>query len=120
LKVAETEIADGIRRPKTGTERIIPADLVLLSLGYSGPLDDIEINDIKIERSTAGVFERSADYSSNIEGVFIAGDAGRGASLIVWAIAEGRAAAAEIDAYLEGQTVLPKPVKPSDKGITVY
>ncbi|MFM8926668.1 MAG: FAD-dependent oxidoreductase, partial [Rhodoluna sp.] len=119
LKVAETQIVDGQRSPKPGTERVIPADLVLLSLGYQGPSEEIQIGEDKIIRSGNGVFSRESNYSSNIDGVFIAGDAGRGASLIVWAIAEGRAAAAEIDEYLEGQSVLPKPVKPSDKGITV-
>lgn len=119
LRVAETEIIDGIRRPKQGSEVLLPADLVLLSLGYTGPVSAISINGTNISRAANGNLERENDYSSNVEGVFIAGDAGRGASLIVWAIAEGRAAAAEIDAFLEGQTVLPKPVKPTDKGITV-
>jgi len=120
LKVAETEIIDGSRRPKPGTEQIIPADLVLLSLGYTGPTSDITISEKTLSRELNGNFERAANYSSNIDGVFVAGDAGRGASLIVWAIAEGRAAAAEIDEYLEGQSVLPKPVKPTDKGLTVH
>ena len=119
LKVAETEIVDGIRRPKSGTEQIIPADLVLLSLGYKGPSQQVEINGVGLERQNNGLLSRSEDYATNIDGVFVAGDAGRGASLIVWAIAEGRAAAAEIDNFLEGQTFLPKPVRPSDRGISV-
>lgn len=119
LRVAETEIVDGIRRPKAGTEVVLPADLVLLSLGYLGPIDEVKINEVGLEREANGVLRRSEDYGTSIEGVFVAGDAGRGASLIVWAIAEGRAAAAEIDSFLEGQTVLPKPIKPSDRGIRV-
>jgi glutamate synthase (NADPH/NADH) small chain len=119
LRVAETEIVDGVRRAKSGSEQIIPADLVLLALGFTGPVADIEINNVRLERAHSGVLNRSENYATNIDGVYVAGDAGRGASLIVWAIAEGRAAAAEIDEFLEGQTILPKPIKPSDRGITV-
>ncbi|NDD26194.1 MAG: glutamate synthase, partial [Actinobacteria bacterium] len=104
---------------KSGSEQIIPADLVLLALGFTGPVADIEINNVRLERAHSGVLNRSENYATNIDGVYVAGDAGRGASLIVWAIAEGRAAAAEIDEFLEGQTILPKPIKPSDRGITV-
>ncbi|TQM23853.1 hypothetical protein BJ957_1312, partial [Microcella putealis] len=60
-----------------------------------------------------------ADYTTVEPGVFVAGDAGRGASLIVWAIAEGRAAAAEIDRYLQGSTELPAPVRATDRPIAV-
>lgn len=118
LRVAETEIIDGIRRPKAGTETVIPADLVLLSLGFIGPTQEIRINNEVVAREYNGALARTDNYTTNIDGVFVAGDAGRGASLIVWAIAEGRAAAAEIDSFLEGQTVLPKPIKPSDRGIS--
>jgi glutamate synthase (NADPH/NADH) small chain len=62
---------------------------------------------------------RDAKYRVS-DSVFVAGDAGRGQSLIVWAIAEGRAAAAAIDEYLEGETQLPFPVKPTDQPISVY
>jgi glutamate synthase (NADPH/NADH) small chain len=64
-----------------------------------------------------GAFRRDASYESTIPGVFVAGDAGRGQSLIVWAIAEGRAAAASVDAHLMGTTVLPSPVQPHDVAI---
>lgn len=119
LRVAETEIVDGIRTPKAGSETVIPADLVLLALGFTGPTAQIEITETSLEREQGGALKRAANYASNIDGVFIAGDAGRGASLIVWAIAEGRAAAAEIDEFLEGQTILPKPIKPTDRGISI-
>jgi glutamate synthase (NADPH/NADH) small chain len=62
---------------------------------------------------------RNKKWSTNADGVFVAGDAGRGQSLIVWAIAEGRAAAAAVDEYLEGSTELPAPVKPTDKAFSV-
>jgi glutamate synthase (NADPH) small chain len=67
-----------------------------------------------------GNLVRDTRWATNADGVFVAGDAGRGQSLIVWAIAEGRSAAAAIDEYLEGSTALPKPVKPSDQPISIY
>lgn len=113
LTIAETEIVDGVRRPMPGTEREIPADLVLLALGFTGA--DASIGaalEVPFER---GLPQRQADFSTERPGVFFAGDAGRGASLIVWAIAEGRAAAAAVDAYLEGTTELPAPVRATDR-----
>lgn len=117
IEVAETEFVDGARRPKAGTEQVIPADLVLIALGFTGPEGDVQVGDAQLERDAKSNLGRADDYSTNIDGVFVAGDAGRGQSLIVWAIAEGRAAASAIDKYLEGTTSLPAPVKASDKGI---
>ena len=117
IEVAETEFVDGARRPKAGTEQLIPADLVLIALGFTGPEGDVQVGDAQLERDAKSNLGRADDYSTNIDGVFVAGDAGRGQSLIVWAIAEGRAAASAIDKYLEGTTSLPAPVKASDKGI---
>ena len=117
IEVAETEFVDGARRPKAGTEQVIQADLVLLALGFSGPESEIAIGQDKLNTDSKTNLDRADDYSTNIDGVFVAGDAGRGQSLIVWAIAEGRAAASAIDKYLEGTTSLPSPVKASDKGI---
>jgi glutamate synthase (NADPH/NADH) small chain len=117
IEVAETEFVDGARRPKAGTEQVIPADLVLIALGFTGPEGDVQVGDAQLERDGKSNLGRADDYSTNIDGVFVAGDAGRGQSLIVWAIAEGRAAASAIDKYLEGTTSLPAPVKASDKGI---
>ena len=117
VKVAETEFVDGKRVPKPGTEVVIPADLVLLSLGFTGPTESIRFGEAELDKDGSSTFARGENYSTSVDGVFVAGDAGRGASLIVWAIAEGRAAAAAIDEYLEGKTSLPKPVKPSERGI---
>ena len=120
VKVAETEFVNGKRLPKAGTERIIPADLVLLALGFTGVEGDLIAEQSSTEFDSRGNLARDKNWSTNAEGVFVAGDAGRGQSLIVWAIAEGRAAAASIDEYLEGSTVLPKPVKPTDQPISIY
>lgn len=119
LRVAETEYIDGRRVPKTGTEREIPADLVLIAMGFSGPeMESIEPQ-LGLTASVSGALVRNADYTTAQPGVFVAGDAGRGQSLIVWAIAEGRAAAAQADAYLEGATSLPSPVAATDRAISI-
>lgn len=120
IKVAETEIVDGKRLPKPGTEYEIKADLVLLALGFIGPETETLVAQIEPEVDNRGNIVRDSKWTSNVDGVFVAGDAGRGQSLIVWAIAEGRSAAAAIDVYLEGSSELPAPVKPTDHPISVY
>ncbi|WP_062377641.1 glutamate synthase subunit beta [Demequina pelophila] len=111
LRVAVTQYnPDGSRTPTPGTERDIPADLVLIAMGFTGP----EVTSLAAQSQVALTarrhIERTDDYATTHDGVFVAGDAGRGASLVVWAIAEGRAAAAAIDEYLSGSTELPAPV----------
>ena len=117
LKYAETELIAGKRSPKPGTEKVIEADLVLLALGYLGSSDSMQFGEVTVSQTGAVGLDRAEDYSTSAEGVFVAGDAGRGSSLIVWAIAEGRAAAASIDNYLQGHTVLPAPIKATDRAI---
>ncbi|RZI93917.1 MAG: glutamate synthase, partial [Microbacterium sp.] len=118
LRIAETEYtADGRRVPKSGTEREIPADLVLIAMGFTGPERDVLESQLGTVFTGRGNVERGDDYQSTAAGVFVAGDAGRGQSLIVWAIAEGRAAAASVDEYLMGKTSLPSPVRPHDIAI---
>lgn len=119
LKVAETEYRDGGRFPKPGTEHVIPADLVLLSLGFTGPEYSVLNDQLGVGLDERGNLMREDDFSTTVPGVFVAGDAGRGASLIVWAIAEGRAVAHEVDKFLQGETDLPSPVRASDQPISV-
>jgi len=119
ISVADTEFVNGRRVPKKGTERIMKADLVLLALGFTGPESETITSQLNTELDSSSNIIRDAKYRSK-DSLFVAGDAGRGKSLIVWAIAEGRAAAAAIDEYLEGETQLPFPVKPTDKPISVY
>lgn len=119
IRVAETEYLDGRRVPKAGTEREIPADLVLLALGFTGPESHDISQQLHVPFDERGNVERDGNYQTAHEGVFVAGDAGRGQSLIVWAIAEGRAAAAAVDRYLEGDTELPAPVKPTDRAFAL-
>jgi glutamate synthase (NADPH/NADH) small chain len=117
LVVAETEYVEGGRRPKTGTERTIPVDVVLLALGYAGPDATPLVEQMGVSLSGRGNLERASSYDTNVPGLFVAGDAGRGASLIVWAIAEGRSVAARTDEYLRGHTPLPSPVTAIDAPI---
>ena len=119
IEVCETEYRDGGRFPKPGTEREIPADLVLLALGYQGAEHGLLSEQVGMGVDAARNLERNRDYSTAVPGVFVAGDAGRGASLIVWAIAEGRAVAAEVDRYLQGSTLLPAPVSAFDRPLSV-
>ncbi|TLP77438.1 glutamate synthase subunit beta [Nesterenkonia sphaerica] len=120
LRGAETQYnSDGTRTPKPGTEWEIPADLVLLALGFTGAEPETLTDQLGMEFAPSGTVQRAEDYQTNVEGIYTVGDAGRGASLVVWAIAEGRAAAAKVDEYLEGTTRLPAPVSPSDRAITL-
>ena len=120
IRVADTQIVDGKRMPTPGTERVLEADLVLLALGFSGPASNGPAEELNLGLDSNRTFARADDFSTEVPGLFVAGDAGRGQSLIVWAIAEGRAVAATIDRYLEGTTELPSPVRASDKPISVY
>jgi len=119
IRVAETEYLDGRRVPKAGTEREIPADLVLLALGFTGAEADTLDSQLALPFDGRGNVVRDGKYETSESGVFVAGDAGRGQSLIVWAIAEGRAAASAVDSFLEGSTQLPFPVKPTDHSISL-
>ena len=99
--------------PSAGTEKHLDADLVLLALGFVGPEREGLLDELGVDISGRGAVERDDDYMTNMPGVFVAGDAGRGQSLIVWAIAEGRSAAAGVDAYLSGGSALPDPLQPT-------
>ena len=118
LRVADTHFVDGRRVPKPGTERVISADLVLLALGFQGNESDQLLHQLELGEERGNLLRDGKYHAGN--GIFVAGDAGRGASLVVWAIAEGRAAASAIDEFLEGETELPFPVKPTDQPLSVY
>ena len=93
-----------------GTERELPCDLVLLALGFVGPEKDSWLDQLGVALDDRGNIARTDTYATNVPGVFVAGDMGRGQSLIVWAIAEGRACAAAVDERLMGATTLPSPI----------
>jgi glutamate synthase (NADPH/NADH) small chain len=110
---------DASFQPVAGTEREIPAGLVLLAMGFTGPERIGLLEQLGVDLDARGNVARDASYASSVDGVFVAGDAGRGQSLIVWAIAEGRAAAAAVDEYLTGATSLPSPIPPTARPLVV-
>ena len=113
LSLVEVEMIGGRFEPVPGTEHEIPAQLVLFAMGFTGPERGPLLEQLGVSISARGVIGRTDDFASDVPGVFVAGDAGRGQSLIVWAIAEGRAAAAAVDSYLSGTTELPAPIAAS-------
>jgi glutamate synthase (NADPH/NADH) small chain len=111
---------DERRQPVAGSGRELPADLVLLALGFSGPdREDGLIDQLGLALQPRGTIARDGGFATNVPGVFAAGDAARGQSLIVWAIAEGRAVAAAVDHYLTGRSWLPAPISPYDRPMAV-
>ncbi|WP_197320888.1 glutamate synthase subunit beta [Saccharomonospora sp. NB11] len=117
LKLVEVRREDGRFVPVEGTERDLPAQLVLLAMGFVGPQREGLLEQLGVELDARGNVARDASFATSVDKVFVAGDMGRGQSLIVWAIAEGRSAAAGVDAYLTGRDVLPAPIAPTDRPI---
>ncbi|MCX4471064.1 glutamate synthase subunit beta [Micromonospora sp. NBC_01655] len=117
VRIAEVTVEkrDGRRivTPLPGSERELPADLVLLAIGFEGTERQPLLEQFGVARNARGAIDARPDWQTDADGVFVAGDMHRGASLIVWAIAEGRAAAAAIHAYLGGVGELPAPVDPA-------
>ncbi|MEV5507498.1 glutamate synthase subunit beta [Streptomyces orinoci] len=120
LDLVEVEFRDGRPEPVPGTERRLPAQLVLLAMGFTGTdRTNGLVEQLGLELDARGNIARDAEFATNVPGVFVAGDAGRGQSLIVWAIAEGRSAARAVDHYLMGSSALPAPIRPTDRALTV-
>ncbi|GAA2288786.1 glutamate synthase subunit beta [Streptomyces kunmingensis] len=111
---------DAARQPRPGSDRALPADLVLLALGFTGPERPAGglVDQLGLEVTARGGLARNEAFGTGVPGVFVAGDAGRGQSLVVWAIAEGRAAAAAVDRWLTGTTRLPAPIGAHDRPMT--
>jgi glutamate synthase (NADPH/NADH) small chain len=109
-----SEIVDGRSSfvPVEGSEFELPCEFVFLAMGFVGPERSGMVEQFGVSLDGRGNVGRSAEWATNVDGVFVAGDMGRGQSLIVWAIAEGRAAAAAVDTYLMGETLLPSPISP--------
>ena len=119
LRIVDVEMRDGRFEPVDGSEREIPADVVMLAMGFVGPEADLIVEQMGVDRDERGNLVRDLEYQTNVPGVFVAGDAGRGQSLIVWAIAEGRSAASAVDAFLMGTTQLPAPIPPTARQLLV-
>ena len=88
-------------------------------MGFIGPEKSEFLKQLEVEFDDRGNIKRDSKFCTSQEGIFVAGDAGRGQSLIVWAIAEGRSAAAAVDEFLMDETQLPAPILPTDRSLTV-
>jgi glutamate synthase (NADPH/NADH) small chain len=119
LKLVETEFVNGKFEPISGSEKVIPADLVFLAMGFTGPEKSDLLTQLEVTLDERGNIIRDENYATAAEGVYVCGDAGRGQSLIVWAIAEGRSAASAVDTYLSGHTQLPFPIEPTARPLMV-
>ena len=115
LLLHEVEMLDGRFQKVEGSDCEIPADFVFLAMGFVGPEQSSWLDQLGVELDGRGNIARRDDFMTNVPGVFVAGDMGRGQSLIVWAIAEGRACAAGVDRWLMGDTSLPAPIAPTSR-----
>ncbi|MDZ7578978.1 MAG: glutamate synthase subunit beta [Candidatus Nanopelagicales bacterium] len=119
LRLTDVEFEDGQFIPVQGSTRDLAADFVFLAMGFTGVEAELWRTQFGVEITDRGSIERDDAYRTCVPGVFAAGDAGRGQSLIVWAIAEGRAAAASVDRYLTGSSNLPVPIAASARQLSV-
>jgi glutamate synthase (NADPH) small chain len=118
LRLVEVEPSERGFTPVPGTERELRCDLVLLAMGFTGAEPGGLLADLGVDFDARGNVARDGSYATSAPGVFVAGDMGRGQSLIVWAIAEGRSAAAAVDRYLAGDTLLPAAIPPTARPLT--
>ena len=115
LVLSEVQVANGKFETVAGTERELPCELVLLALGFVGPEKASWLDQLGVAKDERGNIARDESFQTNVRGVFVAGDMGRGQSLIVWAIAEGRATASAVDKFLMGSSTLPAPISASSR-----
>ena len=113
LDACEVKMVEGRFQKVEGSEFTLEADLVLLAMGFTGAERPGLLDGLGVEITDRGNVKRNDKWETTVDGVFVAGDMGRGQSLIVWAIAEGRACASAVDRYLEGHTALPAPIRPT-------
>ncbi len=113
LVAHEVELTDGRFQKIEGSDFELPCELVLLAMGFVGPEKEGLLDGLGVEYDQRGNVARDASFMTSVPGVFACGDMGRGQSLIVWAIAEGRACAAGVDRHLVGETQLPSPIEPT-------
>ncbi|WP_420881312.1 glutamate synthase subunit beta [Rhodococcus sp. (in: high G+C Gram-positive bacteria)] len=111
LKAHEVTMVNGRFEKVEGSEFELEADIVFLAMGFVGPEKPGLLTDLGVDLNERGNVARSSEWATNVDGVFVAGDMGRGQSLIVWAIAEGRSCASAVDKFLEGSTSLPSPIR---------
>jgi glutamate synthase (NADPH/NADH) small chain len=105
--------------PLTDEVEVLPADMVLLAIGFEGVEHMRLLDDLGISLTQRGTISCGSDWQTTAPGVFVCGDAHRGASLVVWAIAEGRSVANAVDSFLTGSSNLPSPVIPNQLPLAV-
>jgi len=115
LAAHEVEFKDGSFEKVPGSDFELEADAVFLAMGFTGPEKGDLLTQLGVDLDERSNVARDSDFSTNVDGVWVCGDMGRGQSLIVWAIAEGRSCAASVDAFLTGSTALMSPVAPTDR-----
>jgi glutamate synthase (NADPH/NADH) small chain len=115
LVAHQVEMVDGRFEEVEGTDFELPCELVLLAMGFVGPEREGMLEQLGVDLDERGNVARNLAFMTSESGVFACGDMGRGQSLIVWAIAEGRACAAGVDEYLMGETLLPTPIAPTTR-----
>jgi glutamate synthase (NADPH/NADH) small chain len=113
LEGHEVEMVDGRFEKVEGSDFHLDCDYVFLAMGFTGPESDWITEQFGVELDARSNVARDHNWATNVPGVYVAGDMGRGQSLIVWAIAEGRAAAAAVDQELMGESLLPRPLEPT-------
>jgi len=113
LQGHEVEFVDGRFQEVEGSDFELECDLVLLAMGFVGPEQNGLLSELGVELTDRGNVARDDAYATSVDEVWACGDVGRGQSLIVWAIAEGRACAAAVDAHLMGTSALPVPIPAS-------
>jgi len=118
LSAHEVQFADGKFNRVEGSDFELECDLVLLAMGFVGPEKPGLLTDLGVDLDARGNVARTKQFAASVPGVFVAGDMGRGQSLIVWAIAEGRGAAAAADEFLQGASVLPSPIEAQARALT--
>ncbi|MGF7237886.1 MAG: glutamate synthase subunit beta [Frankia sp.] len=113
LRMHEVTMVAGKFEKVEGTDVDLPCELVLLAMGFTGPERAGLVEQLGVALDPRGNVARDAGWATSSPDVFVCGDMGRGQSLIVWAIAEGRACAAAVDQHLTGSTELPAPITPT-------
>ncbi len=116
IEIAEVRVTRDTQGRRTitpvGDSLRLPCELALLAIGFEGVEHMALLDDLNLELNRRGALPCGSDWQTSAPGVFVCGDAHRGASLVVWAIAEGRSAAHAVDAFLMGESDLPEPVRP--------
>ena len=113
LRYHQVQMVEGRFEKIEGTDAELPCELVFLAMGFVGPEKHALFDQLGIELNQRGNVARDAGWRTNVDNVFVCGDMGRGQSLIVWAISEGRSCAASVDEALMGATLLPSAITPT-------